>query len=106
MLAARSHNGATVRLTDERWEHVVRQHPEMGGQRQRVLETLSDPDLIQQGDFGELLAVRSYPRTLLTSKNLVAVYRETNAEDGFVVTAYLTRRPSARRVTIWKRRGS
>jgi len=62
----------------------------MDGQRQRVLETLTEPDLIQQGDFGELLAVRFYHRTPVTSKFLVVVYREISDEDGFILTAYLT----------------
>jgi len=66
------------------------------------LETLAEPDMIQQGDFGELLAVRFYPETPLTRKFLAVAYREVSPEDGFILTAYLTSRPSARRVTIWK----
>jgi len=103
MLIVLSRNGVPVRLTEERWEHIVRRHPEMDDQRERVLETVAEPDMIQQGDFGELLAVRSYPDTPLTSKFLVVAYQEVSLEDGFILTAYLTSRPSARRVTIWKR---
>jgi hypothetical protein len=103
MLVVRSHNRVPVRLTEERWQHIVRRHPEMISQRERALETLAEPDLIQQGDFGELLAVRFYPETPLTSKFLVVVYRETSSEDGFNLTAYLANRPSARRESIWKR---
>lgn len=103
MLVVRSHNRVPVHLTEERWQHILRRHPEMGDQRQRILETLAEPDLIQQGDFGELLAVRFYSETPLTSKFLVVVYREVDSEDGFILTAYLTSRPSARRITIWKR---
>ncbi len=103
MLIVRSQNGVPVRLTEERWQHIVRRHPEMSEQRKRILETLSKPDMIQKGDFGELLAIRFYLETPLTSKYLVVVYREVSSEDGFVLTAYLTNRPSARRVTMWKR---
>jgi len=103
MLIVRSRNGVPVRLTKERWQHIVRRHPEMDDQRERVLETVAEPDMIQQGDFGALLAIRFYPDTPLTSKSLVVAYREVSPEDGFILTAYLTRRPSARRVTIWKR---
>ena len=102
MLIVHSPNGVPVRLTEERWQHIVRRHPEMDNQRQRVLETLAEPDVIQQGDFGEVLAVRFYPETPLTRKFLVVVYREVSHEDGFILTAYLTSRPSARGVTIWK----
>lgn len=103
MLIVRSRNGVPVRLTEERWQHIVRRHPEMDDQRERVLETLAEPDMIQQGDFGELLAIRFYPETALIGKFLVVAYREVSPDDGFVLTAYLTSRPSARRVVIWKR---
>ncbi len=75
----------------------------METQRGRVLETVESPDSIQQGDFGELLAVRHYPQTPLTTKYLVVAYREVGDEDGFVMPAYFTRRPSGRRNLLWKR---
>jgi hypothetical protein len=100
---ATSRNGVPIRLTDERWVHVTSRHPEMSDQRERVLETLGEPDMIQQGDFGELLALRHYDHTPLTSKFMVVAYRETGLDDGFVITAYLTNRPLARRVVLWKR---
>jgi hypothetical protein len=103
MLIVRSHNGVPVRLTEERWQHITSRHPEMNEQRDRALETLVEPDMIQEGDFGELLAVRFYAETPLTSKYLVVAYREVNAEDGFILTSYLSSRPLARRRVIWKR---
>lgn len=103
MPVARSRNGVPVRLTEERWRHIVARHPEMEGERERVLETLAEPDMVQKGDFGELLAIRLYPETTLGEKYVVAVYREVSVEDGFVMTAYLTRRPSSRRETLWSR---
>ena len=54
-------------------------------------------------DFGELLAIRPSAETPLGAKYVVVVYREISAEDGFILTAYLTRRPSSRRETLWKR---
>lgn len=103
MIVVGSNNGVPVRLTEERWRHLIEQHPEMDGQRERVLETLTEPNAVQEGDLGELLAIRRYTDTPLGEKFVVVVYRETSPEDGFVVTAYLTRRPSSRRETVWKR---
>ena len=103
MLIVRSRNGVPVRLTDERWRHVVGRHPEMNDQREQVLETLAEPDMIQRGDFGELLAVRLYPNTPLTRKFMVVAYREVSRDEGFILTAYLTSRPSVVRETIWRR---
>jgi len=103
MLIIYSRNEVPIRLTTERWEHIATRHPELATQRERVLETVEDPDLLQQGDFAEILAVRWYDRTPLTSKFLVVAYRETGPSDGFVLTAYFTSRPSQRRTTLWKR---
>jgi len=94
MIIIKSHNQVPVRLTDERWKHIVLRHPEMDEQRERVLETLGKPDIIQRGDFGELLALRFFKQTPLTSKFLVVVYKEVSLEDGFILTAG--------RRTIWK----
>lgn len=75
----------------------------MDGQRERLLDAVADPDQIQSGDYGVLLASRLYSQTSLGEKHLVVAYREVGLEDGFVLTAYLSRRPSARREILWKR---
>lgn len=98
-----SPNQVPVRLTEERWAHIVSQHPEMLTQRERVIETVGQPDLIQIGDYGELLAVRFYSKTPLTRKHLVVAFKETSEDDGFIPTAYFARRPSARRSVLWSR---
>lgn len=103
MLIVYSRNAVPVRLTAERWQHIMSRHPEMVEQRERVLGTLAEPELIQQGDYGELLAIRSYPETPLTSKYLVVVYREIDRKDGFILTAYFTSCPSSKRAILWKR---
>jgi hypothetical protein len=103
MLIVRSQNDIPIRLTEERWQHIVRRHPEMDDQREWVLETVTEPDMIQPGDYGELLAIRFYPKTPLTRKFLVVAYREVSPDDGFILTAYLTNRPSPRRRVLWKR---
>ena len=103
MLVVRSRSGVPIRLTDERWRHITAGHPELADQRAPVLETLSDPDLIQAGDRGELLAIRFYAHTPLTRKHLVVAYREIGRIDGFILTASFIRRPSGQRVTLWKR---
>ena len=103
MLIVNSHNNRPVRLTIERWKHITRRHPEMESQREKVLETITEAELIQKGDFGELIAFRFYDRSPLSSKYLAVVYKEVTDSDGFVITAYYTSKPSDRRRTIWKR---
>ena len=43
-----------------------------------------------------------FDETPLTKKYLVVVYRELSKEDGFVITAYFTSKPSKRREILWK----
>jgi hypothetical protein len=78
-------------------------YPEMKNQKEKVVETISNPDLIQSGDFGELLTVRFYPKTPLTKKHLIVAYKEISTQDGFLITAYFTNALSQRREVIWKR---
>ncbi len=96
-------NNVPVRLTDERWRHIESNHPEMQVHRARVLETIEEPDFVQEGDFGVLLAVRQYHQAPLAGKYVLVAYRELAETDGFVLTAYLTRRPSSRRRVLWQR---
>jgi len=106
MLIVYSRNGVPIRLTEERWQHIARRHPEMGTQRERVVETVEKPDMIQQGDRGELLAIRRYRETPLTEKYLVVPYREISRDDGFILTAYLASQLRTGRRIVWSRFGS
>lgn len=95
---ATSKNEVSIRLTDERWVHITEEHAELAGYRREVLETISEPERILAGNAGELLTVRAQQ----DSKLMVVVYRELPA-DGFVITAFLTRRAASlnRRTQIW-----
>jgi hypothetical protein len=103
MLIIKTKNNVLIRLTKERWRHITARHPEIDGQKEDIIKTISEPDMILEGDLGELIAVRHYEKTPLTTKYLMVVYKETSGTDGFVVTAYYTAKPSERRKVIWKR---
>jgi len=102
MIIVRSKNDIPIRLTKERWAHIIRGHPEMDGQKEKVLDTLDKPDCVQEGDFGTLVAVKLYQDTPLGTKHMVVIYKEVSGIDGFVLTAYFTRRPSDTRRVVWK----
>ena len=86
-LSATSKNGVVIRLPDERWEHILAGHGELADMQQAVLDTVAEPERILAGGAGELLAVREVE----AGKWLVVVYREMD-DDGFIITALLTRR--------------
>ena len=81
-----SKNGVPIRLTDERWVHIMTEHREVFDLRQAVLAAIVEPQRILAGGAGELLAVRE----IEVGKWLVVVYRELHT-DGFIITAFLTR---------------
>lgn len=101
MKTARSVNGITIRLPDERWVHITEEHAEMAGYLYDVLETVQEPLAVFEGNEGELLAARE----IEPGKYIVAVYREVSPEDGFIITAFLTKRWKSleRRKKAWQR---
>jgi hypothetical protein len=64
---------------------------------------IAAPDIVQRGDYGALLAARYYNGPGAVDLFVVAVYREVDERDGFVITAYLARRLSPRREVLWSR---
>lgn len=96
--SANSKNGIPIRLTDERWAHITDEHGELTGLRSEVMRTIDEPSRIFTGAAAELLAIRE----LELGKYIVVVYRELD-EDGFVITAFLTRRIRSleRRKQLW-----
>lgn len=93
-----SKNNLPIRLTDERWAHIIEEHSELAGLRLEVLETVNNPSKIFAGKEGELLAVRE----ILLGKHLIVVYREFET-DGFIITAFMTSKSQSldRRVKLW-----
>jgi hypothetical protein len=85
----RSVNGVSVRLTEERWRHIVVRHPEIEPYRDRVLETVEDPDFVARGLHGELKAARLSIELPMGPRYFVVVYGEVDARDGFIITARL-----------------
>ena len=41
-----SKNGILIRLTGERWKHIVLMHPGLAGKQQKILTTIQNPDCI------------------------------------------------------------
>jgi hypothetical protein len=95
---ALSKNGISIRLTEERWTHITDEHGELAGLRLEVMTAVEEPQRIVEGGDGELLAVREFDM----GKYILVVYREQE-NDGFVITAFLTRRIRSleRRKQVW-----
>ncbi len=101
MDSALSVNGVPIRLTYERWYHIVESHDELASLFHDVLDAIETPNFVARGNRGTLKAVRSLGKR----KWLVVVYRERSLEDGFVITAYLLDTKPKGDV-IWRRKQS
>lgn len=91
-------NGVPIRLTDERWEHILHRRPEMASLMETVLDGVENPEYILRGYRGTLTATvhlgkRSY---------LKVIYRELSHTDGFVITARIDRQLDKSKI-VWRR---
>ena len=96
---AYSVNGVPIRLTDERWEHIVSNKLYMDRHYEKVLEAIEKPTWILRGYAGALVAVLSIARR----SYLHVLYREINQDDGFIITAFIARKVHRRNI-IWSQR--
>ena len=81
----KSKNNIPIRLTEERWLHIVENHDDLAGYYDEVLNTVEDPDFIIKGYRGALIALKK-----VENKFLAVIYKELSHEDGFIITAYFT----------------
>jgi hypothetical protein len=91
-------DGVPIRLTTERWFHIVENHDDVAGYYDDVLEVVANPEVLLPGNNKARMAVRSYGRR----RYLCVIYRELSADDGFVITAFFTDKID-REKAIWKR---
>lgn len=94
---ALSNNGVPIRLTAERWFHIVENHDDVAGYYEDVLAVVENPELIMPGHRGSLVAVRNYG----SQRCLAVVDRELSSNDGFIITAYFTDKVD-RKKALWK----
>ncbi|HLG29655.1 MAG TPA: hypothetical protein VI387_05535 [Candidatus Brocadiales bacterium] len=99
-----SKNGKKIRLTAERWSHIVESHDYMAGNQDMVFESLEDPDKIISGGKKEFIAIKHYDKTSISEKHVIVIYKEED-KGGFVITAFMTSKPEKiiKKGVIWKR---
>ena len=96
-----SKNRVPIRLTEERWFHIIENHDDLAGHYDDVLCSIEDPDYIIEGYRKALIALKKITR----NKFLAVVYREISREDGFVITAYFTSKIDLEKeVILWQKK--
>ena len=90
--------GVPIRLTEERWEHILDHHAEFSyGDYSLVLEAIERPEYILLGRNASLIAVVALGR----ASHLHVFYRELGQRDGFVITAAIRRAIDKAKI-IWR----
>lgn len=95
---AYSVNGVPIRLTYERWYHIIETHDDLASYFFDVLGTIENPEVIVRGNKGTLKAIRNMGK----DNWLVVIYREISKTDGFVITAYFLDK-SPKGEVVWQR---
>ncbi|MCX6584575.1 MAG: hypothetical protein NT166_30760 [Candidatus Aminicenantes bacterium] len=91
-------NGVPIRLTYERWYHIIENHDDLASHFYDVLETIEKPEFVIHGNEGTLKATKNFSK----KKWLVAIYKEVSKKDGFIITAYFLDK-KAKGEVIWRR---
>lgn len=95
---AESVNGVRIRLTDERWEHILDSHPDLSSYRETVLDAVENPDYILASRRGALIAVVGMGRRAF----LHVFYVEKGRHDGFILSARVVDRMHKARI-VWRK---
>src|ERR1043166_5798735 len=91
-------NGVPIRLTDERWEHILDSHPELASYRETLLDAVENPDYILASRRGSLAAV-----VVLGRKAFLRVfYIEKSRHDGFILSARVEEKMDKARI-VWRK---
>lgn len=78
-----------IELTDERWKHIIKEHPEIEPYRDRIKEVLSSPDYVKKSkrDENVLLYYKFYD-DIFDGKYLIVVAMK--GLRSFILTCYIT----------------
>jgi|SRR5262245_55111782 len=91
-----------VELTEERWQHIVTEHPIMSEYREKLPTVLADPDYIKRSKRdGDVLLYYRYFTDILAGKFLLVVVKR-DAKRSFILTGYVTR-SVMKGNTLWER---
>lgn len=92
--------GNAISFPDKRWNHIIKEHPEIEPYRERISEVLRNPDLIKKSkrDKDTFLYYRYY-KNIFNGKYLLVVAR---LRDNLLLTYYITDRVKQGAI-VWKK---
>ncbi len=82
MDVVKSVNNVPIRLTDERWIHIVENHDDLAGYYDEILGIVESPDCVIKGYEVACIALKQ----VNAAKYLAVVYKEISNNDGFIIS--------------------
>ena len=81
--------GNRVELTEERWSHIVKEHPEVSRFKDKIADVLCEPDYIKKSNRADdvLMFYKRY-HDVWNGKYLLVVIKKDSRS--FVLTCYIT----------------
>jgi len=78
-----------VELTDRRWHHIIKEHPEVKPYRKRIQEVLSTPDYVKKSRRDkEVLLYYKFYDDIFTGKYMLVVAKK--GLSSLILTCYIT----------------
>ena|SRR3990167_6022710 len=90
--------GHVIRLTDERWQHIIERHPEISGHLSKIKSAIQDPEIIVKNRYNQ--SERYYHQYFKSLKDYLIVIIEY--EKNFVITAFISRKIKKGEI-LWKK---
>lgn len=79
----------TIELTDERWSHIIKEHPEVESYKEKILEVLTSPDYVKKSKRdAEVLLYYKFYDDIFGGKYLLVAARK--GLRSFILTCYIT----------------
>jgi len=104
-----STNSVPVRLTEERWFHIMEYHRELALFQPEVLLAIANPDKLYFSPPSlepNFAAVKVFARVVEfgLARNIVVHYKEVSPPNGFILTALvMSDKRLSRRFRLWRR---
>ncbi len=98
-----------LRLTEERWRHILEYHDELAALLDKILLTVAEPDMVfgSPRDIEEnFVAIKRFTELARhgIADHLAVHYKEVSDEDGFILTVFpISAKRMRRRYNLWRR---
>ena len=84
--------GRKLRMTDFNWHHIVKRHPEIASQKDKIIETLENPDKITASREDEdVKYYYKHYKTLPSPYNFMRIIAKYLNGEGFVISSHFVK---------------